>query len=131
VIGRHDNELQSAQWARQAALDLHCDPASAERIDALVMATQHAVEPATPDAQLLVDVDLGILGASPDRFDQYEVQVRAEYADVPDEVFRPRRRALLQTFLARPAIYGTAHFHALREATARGNLNRSIAALAR
>jgi predicted metal-dependent HD superfamily phosphohydrolase len=59
------------------------------------------------------------------------VQVRAEYADVPDEVFRPRRRALLEVFVARPAIYGTEHFRALREAAARSNLTRSIAALAR
>jgi len=130
-IGRHDNELVSAQWAGRAALELSGDPASATRIDALVMATQHAAEPATRDAQLLVDVDLGILGASPGRFDQYETQVRAEYADVPDEVFRPRRKALLQTFLARPVLYGTSHFRALREAPARSNLTRSIAALAR
>ena len=129
-IGRHDNELVSAQWASRAALELGGDPASAARIDALVMATLHAAEPATRDAQLLVDVDLCILGASSDRFDQYEVQVRAEYADVPDEIFRPRRRALLQTFLARPMIYGTPHFRALREGAARDNLKRSIAALA-
>ena len=128
-IGRHDNELQSAHWAKRAALALRANLASAARIDALVMATQHAVEPATRDAQLLVDVDLCILGASPDRFDQYEVQVRAEYADVPDEDFRPRRRALLETFLARPVLYGTPHFRALREAPARSNLSRSIAAL--
>lgn len=128
-IGRHDNELQSAHWAKRAARELGANLASAARVDALVMATQHAAEPATHDAQLLVDVDLCILGASPDRFDQYETQVRAEYADVPDEVFRPRRRALLQAFLARPVIYGTPQLRALREAPARSNLSRSIVAL--
>ena len=41
--------------------------------------------PATHDAQLLVDIDLAILGASKSRYDQYEKQVRFEYQWV-DEV---------------------------------------------
>ena len=88
-----------------------------------------APEPVGPDAQLLVDIDLAILGAAPARFDEYERQVRNEYAHVPDEAFREGRRRVLQQFLARPVIYRTAPAHRTLERRARANLARSIAAL--
>jgi predicted metal-dependent HD superfamily phosphohydrolase len=93
------------------------------------MATRHAALPETLDEELLVDIDLAILGAPQERFAQYEAQVRAEYAWVDDAVFRGRRRDVLTGFLARPTIYATAHFRALLEAAARTNLERSIARL--
>jgi len=61
-----------------------------------------------------------------ERFAQYEAQVRSEYAWVEEATFRSRRREVLTGFLARPTIYGTAHFQALLEAAARANLQRSI-----
>ena len=86
------------------------------------------MDPEGRDAELLIDIDLSILGAEQARFDEYERQVHAEYAFVPDEVRLPRRRAILQRFLDREAIYATPRMHALLEARARANLRRSIAA---
>ena len=129
-VHAHDNEARSADWARSAILSAGAPADAAERVHALVMATRHDAVPEGRDAELLIDIDLSILGADPARFDEYERQVNAEYAFVPDEVRRPRRRAILQRFLAREAIYATPRMHALLEATARANLARSIAALA-
>lgn len=129
-VHAHDNEARSADWARGAILSAGVPADAAERVHALVMATRHDAVPEGRDAELLVDIDLSILGADPARFDEYERQVHAEYAFVPDEVRRPRRRAILQRFLAREAIYATPRMHALLEARARANLTRSIAALA-
>lgn len=129
-VHAHDNEARSADWARGAMLSAGVPADAAERVHALVMATRHDAEPEGRDAELLIDIDLSILGADPARFDEYERQVHAEYAFVPDEVRRPRRRAILQRFLAREAIYATPRMHALLEARARANLARSIAALA-
>ena len=128
-IGRADNEAQSAEWARRAlhAAGVAQDPVG--RIVALVLATRHAEAPRGTDAQLLVDIDLAILGASPARFDEYEAQIRAEYAHVPDAEFRPRRRALLAALLARDRLYSTAPLRAELEGRARTNLRRSIQAL--
>jgi predicted metal-dependent HD superfamily phosphohydrolase len=95
----------------------------------LVMATRHDARPATPDAALVVDIDLAILGAEAERFDEYEVQVRQEYAWVPGPLFRRKRRAILEGLLARPGIYATAWFHPRFEARARANLRRSLARL--
>jgi predicted metal-dependent HD superfamily phosphohydrolase len=80
--------------------------------------------------QLLVDIDLSILGAAPERFDEYETQVRAEYRWVPDFMFKPKRREILGEFLARDRIYATPVLRAQLEAHARMNLARSIARLA-
>ncbi len=79
------------------------------------MTTCHDALPETVDEQVLVDIDLSILGADAARFDEYEVQVRAEYRWVPDFVFRPKRREVLEEFLARPTLYSTERFQTLLE----------------
>lgn len=126
---RLDNERQSADWAR-AVLDRHdAAPAAVQRVDELIMATCHSALPVTPDAQLLVDIDLSILGALPQRFAEYEEQIRQEYAFVPEDIFRNKRGEILQAFLARPVIYSTPHFQAALEARAKDNLRQAIAGL--
>lgn len=127
-VHAHDNEARSADWARQAMRAAGVDAAAADRVHALVMATRHDAVPDGRDAELLIDIDLSILGAERARFDEYERQVHAEYGFVPEEIRQPRRRAILQRFLDRPAIYATPRMHALLEARARENLQRSIAA---
>ncbi len=128
-VHAHDNEARSADWAREALHAAGTTAEAADRVHSLVMATRHDALPEGRDAELLIDIDLAILGADAERFDEYERQVGVEYGFVPDEVRRPRRRAILQRFLARPAIYATPGMHARLEAPARSNLMRSIAAL--
>jgi predicted metal-dependent HD superfamily phosphohydrolase len=115
---RSDNEARSAAWARSVA---------GERVHMLVMATRHQAVPESADAKVLVDVDLWILGAPQPRFDEYEAQVREEYGWVPAFVYRKKRREVLQSFAARPAIYNTAPFMQRYEEQARANLARSLA----
>ena len=126
-VHAHDNEARSADWARQALLAAGVNAEAAERVHALVMATRHDAVPEGRDAELLIDIDLSILGAGRERFDEYERQVHAEYAFVPEEVRLSRRRDILRRFLDRKAIYATPRMHAQLEAQARINLQRSIA----
>jgi predicted metal-dependent HD superfamily phosphohydrolase len=126
---KSDNEQRSADWARQASLDAGVAPDVAGRIHSLVMVTRHAAAPQTMDEQVLVDVDLAILGAGTARFDEYERQVRAEYRWVPGFLYRRGRRKILREFLARGRIYSTAPLVASLEAPAQANLARSLAAL--
>ena len=124
------NEEASARLAREALVRAGAPVAFAERVAQLVLVTRHDGVPATPDEALLVDIDLAILGADDARFDEYEEQVRAEYAFVPDALFRGRRAEILRAFLDRPRLYGTDTFHARLEEKARRNLARSIGTLA-
>ena len=126
-VRRHDNEERSADWARDALVAAGVSSDAAARVHALILATRHTAVPAGRDEQLLVDIDLSILGAERARFDEYEQQIRREYAFVPGFLFRRKRREILQGFLARPAIYSTTHFHDLLEARARENLQRVTA----
>ena len=118
----HDNEQRSADLAAAALQAAGVPDEAVGRVVALILATRHTGVPATQDEQLLVDIDLGILGAGPARFAEYERQIREEYAFVPEALFRSARRSILQGFLDRPVLYGTAHFRDRLEARARVNL---------
>lgn len=123
------NEAESAELARAKVLAAGGVEKSATRISQLIMATRHDVVPNGKDAKLLVDVDLSILGATAERFDEYEQQVREEYSWVPESVFRKERRRILQTILARPSIFNTQLFIDRYEQQARDNIQRSITRL--
>lgn len=129
-VKNHDNELKSADWARLELLRAGAAEGTANRVHALVMVTRHNALPSTIDEQILVDIDLSVLGAEPNRFDEYETQVRAEYAWVPEPVYRSKRSEILQAFLDRNSIYSTPSFQSRLETQARSNLTRSLAKLA-
>lgn len=126
---RKDNEERSAEWARGSALLAGVSPERAERISGLVIATKHDAVAVGKDATVLVDIDLGILGADATRFEEYEIQIREEYSWVPDFLYRKTRRKILQGFLNRERIYGTDFFQVEYEARARENISRSLARL--
>jgi predicted metal-dependent HD superfamily phosphohydrolase len=123
---RTDNEARSAQWARDSVMQAGLPAAVAQRVHELVMATRHHEPPADADAQLLVDVDLSILGADTARFDESDRQIRSEYAHMSDEDYRAGRMRVLAGFLARPRLYTTEFFHAAFEKAARQNLQRAL-----
>lgn len=129
VPQRDDNELESAHLARRMLGASGADAARIGHVVGLILATTHLSPVRERDAQLVCDIDLSILGAPDARFDEYEREVRAEYAWVPDPVFRARRAKILSRFLSRPHVFQTAHFGARLEWRARLNIARSLEAL--
>jgi predicted metal-dependent HD superfamily phosphohydrolase len=127
-VKRSDNEERSADWAHTALLSGGARAEGAALVRTLVLATRHAAEPAMLDEQVLVDIDLAILGAPEARFLEYERQIREEYDSVPGWLFKRKRRAILRSFLKRPRIFSTPHFNALLEERARANLAQVVAA---
>jgi predicted metal-dependent HD superfamily phosphohydrolase len=123
---RSDNEARSAEWARQTLSAAGASSETTSLVQSLIMATKHDALPRTLDEQILVDVDLSILGASEQRFAEFERQVREEYSFVPGFLFRMKRKSILRTFLEREHLYGTPHFRELLEATARRNLEQVV-----
>jgi predicted metal-dependent HD superfamily phosphohydrolase len=125
-----DNEQKSANLALSVIEEYSvADTDVCDRVESLILATRHAAEPRSQDEQLLVDIDLAILGAAPARFDEYEQQVRREYAWVEEANFRRERGRILRQFLERPTLYSTTFFRERLEDQARHNLSRAIAAL--
>jgi predicted metal-dependent HD superfamily phosphohydrolase len=126
---RGDNEEQSAEFARALCREARAGDLVERRVVDLILVTKHNATPVNADAQLVVDIDLAILGQPEERFWRYEREIREEYAFVPEEVFRAKRAEILEKFLERERIYATDFFFGKYEELARENLRKSIAAL--
>lgn len=119
--------------ARLAAVDVRSaggSAALAAEVARLVRLTAgHDVDPSDRSGAVLVDADLWILSAPPERYDRYVADVRAEYAHVPDDVWRTGRGQVLDRFLAAAA--GAALYTAGPEADRRDRRARAVANLGR
>ncbi|EPJ5174279.1 TPA: hypothetical protein ACRN3C_004204 [Pseudomonas aeruginosa] len=92
----------------------------------LIMATCHQAPPGDADAALVVDLDLAILAAPAPVYARYEADVRAEYAWVPEPLFRAGRGKLLRQLLEQPALYHCEPLRQRWEAAARANLRGAL-----
>lgn len=120
------NELDSANWAQAFLASRGYGEAGIERVHNLIMATLHNGSVKSHDEQLIVDIDLAILGAPPAVYDQFERNVRKEYRLVPWFIYRKKRKGLLQSFLSNASIYNLDPFKEKYESTARYNIGRAI-----
>jgi predicted metal-dependent HD superfamily phosphohydrolase len=119
-----DNEERSAQYAQQLCAELSIPEGAL--VASLIRKTKTHDPGEDLDAQILIDADLAILGASEPIYRHYSDQIRREYAWVPDADYRQGRRRVLESFLSRPRI-----FHVLRqsEKPARQNITAEIGRL--
>lgn len=122
----NDNEECSAELARQVIRAAGLPEPFGATVTDLILATKHTEPPATLNQQILVDIDLAILGQGRERFDAYEQEIRAEYSWAAPEAFAHGRAAVLASILARPRIYSTDQFWRKYEASARANLAYAI-----
>jgi predicted metal-dependent HD superfamily phosphohydrolase len=124
VIGADDNEDRSAQLAG----DLLPTPLGDE-VSRLVLTTKtHKVTTADVNAAVLSDADLSVLGSHPARYRVYAAAVRGEYADIPDDVFKPARARVLTALLDGP-IFHTGPGRDRWENRARRNVGAELAEL--
>lgn len=126
------NELASAAWAARSLVRAGVDSDTAQRVHDLVMLTRHDAPVAgtpSPQAQLLLDIDLAILGSPAERFERYDQDVRKEYAWVPAGRYQQGRAQVLQSFRDRPRLYRTDAAFELLEAQARINLAAALSRL--
>ncbi|MDY6940801.1 MAG: N-methyl-D-aspartate receptor NMDAR2C subunit [Cyanobacteriota bacterium] len=121
-----NNEQKSAEWATRFLSESGLNPNDVQLIQSLILATEHRLTPVEMMHQLMVDIDLSILGAEVDRFQEYDRQIRQEYAWVPRSSYREKRKEVLSFFLSKPRIYATDLFYRKFEKRARKNLKRAI-----
>ena len=120
-----DNEEQSAAFAERLCEQL---PIPEGRLVAtLIRKTKTHDSDGDADAQVLIDADLAILGASKSVYWAYAEQIRQEYSWVPEREYRMGRQRVLQGFLDKPTIFRLlCHL----EEPARRNLSAEIHRLA-
>nr|MBI4156127.1 N-methyl-D-aspartate receptor NMDAR2C subunit [Candidatus Woesearchaeota archaeon] len=121
-----DNEERSAQLAYDVCISAQLPETLGKRVKNLILATKHDVVPNGIDARVLIDIDLSILGKSPQEFDEYEKNIRKEYSWVPEDKYREGRSAILKRFLDRSEIYLTDFFRSKYEIQARENIIHSM-----
>jgi predicted metal-dependent HD superfamily phosphohydrolase len=122
------NERASADLAEQALRGLGVDRDRRAAVTGLILATAEHL-PTSPDARLLVDADLAVLGATAAHYAAYRRDVRREYAALPEPRWRRGRAAVLTRLLARRPLYTTVTMRARAEAAARRNLCAELAEL--
>ncbi|MDP3003922.1 MAG: N-methyl-D-aspartate receptor NMDAR2C subunit [Candidatus Azambacteria bacterium] len=124
-----DSEERSTALAVEMVRNTSLSDNLGQLVANLILATKHTMVPTDPDAQLLVDIDLSILGQPEVKFDEYDRQVRKEYEWVAEDAFVAGRSTILKSFLDRPTIYLMQIFRNKYEAQARRNIARSLARL--
>jgi predicted metal-dependent HD superfamily phosphohydrolase len=125
-----DNEEQSAEMAKRDLRELGATIHQRDEVARLIRLTSgHEVEEGDRLGEILVSIDLAILGAPPAEYDAYAQAVREEYAHVPDDLWRAGRGRVLQRFLDAPVIFPDPDFAGRFEEQARANLARELASL--
>ncbi|MEO1128866.1 MAG: N-methyl-D-aspartate receptor NMDAR2C subunit [Planctomycetota bacterium] len=127
IAERPDNEARSADAAGMIAGLLGCAPAFVQEVRGLILATRHdQTRSGASDAALVSDVDLSILGGTPEEYDAYRAAIRAEFDFASDDAFNQGRIAFLYRMLDRDHIYATPFFRSEREYAARRNLSAEL-----
>jgi predicted metal-dependent HD superfamily phosphohydrolase len=122
------NEERSAVLTAGLLARCGSPPAVIREVMRLVRLTAgHSVAPGDTRGAALADADLAILAAPPPAYDSYVAAVRAEYAHVPDDLWRLGRGAVLRKLLDHPQLF---HNHPEWEPPARANLTRELTTLA-
>lgn len=141
-----------AAWLHDAVYDVHAAPGGSERAsadlardvltslgvgdedvrlveDLILLTIEHDTGLPGPLADAFTDADLAILAARADRFDEYCIQVRGEYAHVPEAAYATARSAILTALVDRPDVYRTALARAGWTRAARRNVRRELSRL--
>ncbi|MBC7304442.1 MAG: metal-dependent phosphohydrolase [Nocardia sp.] len=130
AVARADNEERSADLGRDILESLGAAPELVEEVVRLVVLTRgHKPQPGDANGAVLCDADLVVLGGTAQEYAAYTVAVRAEYAHVPDDLFRAGRASVLRNLADQPRLFRTELAHDRYEAIARANLATELAAL--
>ena len=121
---KNDNEHQSALFLEKS-LTKTSFPHSKEAMLQIELTKEHLLSD-DHDTNILLDLDLSILGAPPEVYTRYAENIRKEYQMYPDFMYRTGRKKVLKSMLELPALFKTDFFKTRYEEAARENLRREI-----
>jgi predicted metal-dependent HD superfamily phosphohydrolase len=130
---RSDNKEQSAVKAREHLTKLKMKPAFIKNVEFLILATKlHRVDASCGvenDMALFLDIDMAVLSSEWDDYEVYRANIRKEFKQYADPIYKSGRKNALQQIVSKGSIYLTSQFQLLLEEKARQNLNREISLL--
>jgi predicted metal-dependent HD superfamily phosphohydrolase len=124
-----NNEEESYSFAKKQLLQLHFSREKIHAIKNLILSTKnHCIRQKSDsiDIKILQDSDLQVFSFSRDDYKNYMQQIREEYKMIPEFIFRPKRKKIVNNFLAMHHIYRTPSYRDANEAKARDNLNYEL-----
>ncbi|ADY30065.1 hypothetical protein IX49_11200 [Cellulophaga lytica] len=78
------------------------------------------------DTNILLDLDLSVLGKSTEEYKKYSENIRKEYRIYPDFMYKKGRKKVLKSILELDSIYKTDYFKQLYEKQAKKNLTLEL-----
>ena len=130
--GAKDNEEKSAQVAAQCIVqyfpDQEIDIDYVKRlIELTAIHGRITIADVSEEEALFLDCDMAIMGASWERFCQYQDDIEKEYTKVyPRVLYRIGRKKFLKTVAQAERIFLSQRFHRQYDAQARSNLKRAL-----
>ncbi|WP_124981472.1 HD domain-containing protein [Nonlabens xiamenensis] len=121
---KSDSEYQSALVFKKRLSNTSFTPID-YCVEQIVATKEHKLSDDS-DTNLLLDMDLSILGSEPDRYQGYAKKIRKEYAIYPGWMYRKGRKKVLQHFLSLDSIFKTEFFRNEYEEKARENLENEL-----
>lgn len=125
---RKDNESRSAKFFYQH-LSKDLPQERVRKVMKYIEATKNHSKTNDKDLQVLLDLDLAILGQSKNVYQNYASQVREEFGYVPNFLYKRGRKLVLKSFLDKPTIYQTLFFQEKLEEQARENIRQELESL--
>lgn len=122
-----DNEHQSA-----LLFERHIGKTSFENISASILQielTKEHLLSEDGDTNILMDLDLSILGSNTEDYDKYQRSIRKEYSIYPDFMYKKGRIKVLKSMLDAGPIFKTDYFKYKFENQARVNLAEELKGL--
>lgn len=122
-----DNEEQSAQKFKDLILAATSDSEQVGMDDViahtskLILATK-THEGTHPLTHLMLDIDLSILGRSPEEFKEYDANIRKEYSWVLGPLYSMNRKKFMKRYYEKDRLFHTDFFHDKFERQAKENL---------
>lgn len=121
---KSDNEHQSALLFKNRIAKTSFDKLS-ECIAQIEATKEHKLS-AENDTNILLDLDLSVLGKSTEEYKKYSENIRKEYRIYPDFMYRKGRKKVLKSILELDFIYKTDYFKQLYENQAKKNLTLEL-----
>jgi len=121
---KSDNELQSARLFKRRISNTSFK--EIEKCIKQIEATKNHSRSEDGDTNLLLDLDLAILGSDPDDYLVYASNIRKEYSVFPDFIYRRGRKKIMKEMIENVDLFKTPHFKNLYQDKAIQNMKNEI-----
>jgi predicted metal-dependent HD superfamily phosphohydrolase len=130
---REDNEEQSALKARLHLQQLNINKTLLENIEVFILATKTHEVPSgfayEKDLQYFLDFDLAILGSKWEDYFRYSHNIRKEYGQFTDAIYKAGRKQALQRLQSKDKLFYTEQLHNVYQQNTHDNINKELSLL--